>query len=119
MTTHRTLSDLEISQSGDELVIRGRRMAVVVSVIGVFLLVSFSLVIAFKNIFGTAQQAAIWDRPAGDRIFVLVFILGMVLPFAVFPIVMFIVHLRKRRRAWVFSRQRRQLTRLHQCWSLS
>src|SRR5690242_5589601 len=119
MTKRRTLSDLEISQTVDELVIRARRMSVVVSMIAVFLLVPFSLFIAHQNIVGTADVPPIWDRPTEDRVFVLSAILILVLPWAIGPIAIWLMYLRKRRRAWVFSRTRGRLTRSDQSWPLA
>jgi hypothetical protein len=119
MPTQRTLHDLEISQTPDQLVIRGRKLAVVASVAAVVLLVPFSLSIAYTGIMGNAQFPAIWNRPPGDRVAVSLIMLVMDLPFAIVPIALCAMFTRRRRRPWAFDRRQGQLTRLTQSWPLA
>jgi hypothetical protein len=119
MATVHFVSDLEVSQAADELVIRGRRKHVIVAVVLACLLVPFSLAIAWQNTVGTAGVPALWDRSPDDQIFGYVAVLITLLAFGVLPIVACVVLTRKRRRPWVFDRSRGQLTRSDQSWPLA
>ena len=112
------MSELDITQTADELVIRGRRTEVVVGAVLVCLLVPFSLAIAYQDIVGTSEQPAIWNR-TGDRVALSVFILLELLAFGVAPILLCLMSLRKRRRPWVFNRRSGQLTWFDQRWPLA
>jgi hypothetical protein len=116
MTNRRTLADLEISQTGDQLVIRGRRMAVVVSFCFAVGLVAFACAIAYQNVVGNADVPPLRDR--GDWVAILVLIAFVLFAFGLTPIVIFIAFLRKRRRRWVFDRALGQLTRGDRHWPL-
>jgi len=119
MVKTRIVSDREILQTPDELVIRGRRKDVVVSVALACVLLPFALGFAYQNIVGTANVEAIWRRPVGDQIFVAaVFLIGELF-LAAMPIVFLVASTRRRRRRWVFDRQAGQLTRLDQRWPLA
>ena len=90
----RTLHDLEISQSPDQLVIRGGKLTVVLSVIAIFLLVPLSLDLTYKNIVGSAQLPAIWQRTTDARIVSVVGILFILLLFGVMPIAICLMFVR-------------------------
>jgi hypothetical protein len=109
MTTRRTLADLEITQSDDKIVIRGRRMAVVVSLCFALGFVALALAIAYQNVVGTADVPPLRNRP--DQVPTVVFIAFVLFAFGLTPIVIFIAFLRKRRRRWVIDRALGQLTR--------
>jgi hypothetical protein len=117
MTRRRTLADLEISQTGDQLVIRGRRMAVVVSFCFAIAFVALAVGIAYQNTVGTADVPALRNR--ADQAAALVLIAFVLFAFGLTPIVIFIAFLRKRRRRWVFDRALGQLTRGDRHWSLA
>jgi len=88
-------------------------------VIASFLLVPFSLAMAYQNIVGTSGLPPIWARPTGDKIAILLLILFLVLPWAFGPVLLSIWYLQKRRRCWLFDRPRGQLTRGDQRWPLA
>ena len=113
------MSDLDIAQTADELVIRGRRKDVVLWVILACLLVPFSLGIVYQNVVGTADAPAVWTRPGGDQNFIVVALFHVVLAFAAAPVAVCIACVRKRRRPWVFSRPSGRLTRAGQSWPLA
>jgi hypothetical protein len=117
MTTRRTLADLEISQTDDELVIRGRRMAVVVSLCFALGFVALALAIAYQNVVGTADVPPLRNRP--DQVPTVVFIAFVLFAFGLTPIVIFGAFLRKRHRPWVFHRALGELTRGDQHWPLA
>ena len=110
--------ELEISRTGDELVIRGRRKHLITGVVLVCLLVPFSLAIAVQNIIGSSQSPAIWARPVGDGIACAVFVSVDLLGFCVVPI-WGLVYARKRRRPWVFDLRSGELARCDQRWPLA
>jgi hypothetical protein len=117
--TRTIISELEISQTTDELVIRGRRMAVVVSLLFALVLVPCSIAIAYQNVAGTGDVPALRNRSTNDRIVVVLILMVIVLAFTITPIALFLLYLRKRQRSWVFNRQRRQLSRGDQTWPLA
>jgi hypothetical protein len=117
MTTRRTLADLEITQTDDVIVIRGRRMAVVVSLCFALGFVALSLAIAYQNIVGTGDVPPLRNRP--DQVPIVVFITFVVFAFGLAPIVIFVAFLRKRHRPWVFHRALGELTRGDQRWALA
>src|SRR5690242_11932273 len=114
MTKTRVVSGREILQTAGGLVIRGRRKDVVLSVALACLLVPFVLILVYQNVVGTADVAAVWTRPGGDQIFVAIALLLIALFFAVLPLVFLVVSIRRRRRRWVFDRQRGLLIRRDQ-----
>lgn len=119
MTKTRLVSDREILQTPDELVIRGRRKDVVVSVVLAGVTVPLVLGLIYQNIVGTADVAAVWKRSPGDQVFVVIALLVTALFFAVLPIVFVVASIRRRRRQWVFDWTRGQLIRLDERWPLA
>jgi hypothetical protein len=116
----RTLYDLEILRTEDRLMIRGRRLAVVLSLIGVLVCGSFSLSLAYKNIVGSDGFPPLWDRPpGGDRNVAIVFIVIALLFFFVTPVALFVMYLRRHFRPWIFDRQSGKLIHGNRSWPLA
>jgi hypothetical protein len=104
-------------QTADELIIRTSRKIVVVWVVVACLFVPVAIFGVYRQIMHTDMPAS-WFRRGVDPLGIAIAIVRA-LPFVIVPLGCVVYYARKRRRGWVFDRERGQLTRLNQSWPLA